>query len=159
MLIVGQSFGWTASRPGRLGYDRAFQRDDTADLIAWLNTAVPRDAIIAKDNRIALPDPKRKKDAARLGVIPQKIRAAKFAADLGTLDELQAQGVTHVIVSEMDYGKFFLRGLHPQESAQADFERRRDFYDRLFHEGELLWERDKGTVLYLHPGIRVYRLR
>ena len=159
VLIVGQSFGWTASRPGWLGYDRAFQRDDTADLIAWLNTAVPRDAIIAKDNRIALPDPKRKKDAARLGVIPQKIRAAKFAADLGTLDELQAQGVTHVIVSEMDYGKFFLRSLHPQESAQADFERRRDFYDRLFHEGELLWERDKGTVLYLHPGIRVYRLR
>ena len=158
-LIAGQFPSWTASRPGWLGYDRAFQHDDNADLIAWLKAAVPRDAIIAKDNRIALPDPARKKDAARLAVIPQKIVAKKFAADLGTLDEVQAQGVTHVAVSEMDYGKFFLRGLRPQESARADFDRRREFYERLFREGELLREWDKGTVLYLHPGIRVYRLR
>ena len=158
-LIAGQLPSWTASRPGWLGYDRAFQRDDNADLIAWLNAAVPRDAVIAKDNRVALPDPGRKKDASRLNVIPQKVLAKKFAADLGTLDELEARGVTHVAVSEMDYGKFFLSGLRPQESGRKDFDRRREFYERLFREGDLLWEREKGTVLYLHPGIRVYHLR
>jgi hypothetical protein len=160
-LVAGQFPSWTASRPGWLGYDRAFQYDDTADLIEWLKTKVPADAVIAKDNRVALPDPQKKKDSARLGVVAQKILAAKhgFAADLGTVDELRAKGVGYVAVSEMDYGKFFLAGLRPQEAGQQDFERRRAFYDELFRGGELLWERDKSTVIYLHPGIRVYRLR
>jgi hypothetical protein len=160
-LVAAQFPSWTGSRPGWIGYNLAFQHDDTAELIEWLKTNVPPAAVIAKDNRVALPDPRKKRDASRMGIIPQKVLTHKsgFAADLGTLDELQARGVTHVAVSEMDYGKFFLRGLRPQKSGDGDFERRRAFYDQLIDEGELLWEREKSTVLYLHPGIRVYRLR
>lgn len=165
-LVLGQFPSWTASRPGWLVYDDAFQRDDIRDLIDWLRLTVPPDAVIAKDNRVPLADPARKKHAHRLGEVPQKIVTPRsigvksdFAADIGTIEEMLARGITHVAVSESDYGKFFLPGLRPQESERADFERRREFYDRLFRECDVVFERERGTVLYLHPGIRVYRLR
>lgn len=157
-LIAGQLPAWTNSRPGWLGYDRAFQRDDNQELIEWLRTELPPDAVIAKDNRIALPNPERRKHADRVGIIPQKVIAEKYAADIGTLEEMRAAGITHAAVSEMDYGKFFLQGLRPKESEREDFERRRDFYQRLFWETKLVFSREKSTVLYLHPGIRVYEI-
>lgn len=158
-LVLGQL-------PSFWKYERAFQHDDTAELIEWLNTKVPATAVIARDNRIQLPDPQRKKHASRLGVVPQRVvnrnaagKPVRFAADLGTVDELRAMGITHVAVSESDYGRFFLQGLRPQEKERAEFERRKAFYEQLMREEDLAFERDRGTVIYLHPGIRVYRLR
>ena len=139
-------------------YWRAFQNDDNADLLAWVRANLPADAVIAKDNRVPLPDPTKKKHAGRFGAIPQKVLAERFAADVGPFEELRSKGVTHVAVSESDYGRFFLEGLRPQEGERADFERRKAFYEALLREGELLFERDRGTVIYLHPGLRVYRL-
>ena len=166
VLIAAQFPSWSSSRPGWLEYDAAFQHDDTKDLIEWLRTVAPPQAVIAKDNRVPLPDPARKKYAEHLAPVPQKIvtprsfglKGSDFVADLGTIEELQAKGITHVAVSEGDYGKFFLTGLRPQASAQSAFDRRREFYDRLFRECEIVFERERGTVIYLHPGIRVYRL-
>ena len=156
LLVAGQA-------PSLLRYWRAFQHDDTAELIDWLRAArdVPPDATIAKDSRVGLPDPQKKKDAARAGAIPQKVIAARSAADLGTLEELRAQGVTHVAISESDYGRYFLRSLSPQRGGEADFARRKAFYEELLRAApplRLLFARDRGTVIYLHPGIRVYRI-
>lgn len=142
-------------------YWRAFQVDDNEELIAFLRKEVPATAVIAKDNRVALPDPTRKKDAARVGVIPQKVVAARFVADLGTLDELRAKGITHVVVSESDYGRFQLKSLRPQAGEKEDFLRRQTFYAELQRAGPpvtLLAEWERGTVIYLHPGLRVYRI-
>ena len=104
--------------------------------------------------------------AARLGAIPQRVitptwqgKRSSFAADLGSLETMRTAGITHVAVSEMDYGKFFRASLRPQNAGEADFIRRRVFYDQLFREGKLVFEREKGLVLYLHPGIRVYELQ
>jgi len=138
-------------------YWRAFQADDNAELRRWVS-GLPVTAVIAKDSRISLPDPEKKRDLKRMGTLPQKVLGARFAADLGTMEELRAKGVTHVIVSESDYGRFFLEGLRPQSGERADFDRRKAFYESLLRDGELILERDRGTVIYLHPGIRVYRL-
>jgi hypothetical protein len=158
LLVAAQFPSWSASRPGWLEYERAFRIDDNAQLIAFLQREVPPDAVLLKDNRIALPDPKRRKHAARLGIVPQKVVARRFAADLAPFDELAARGITHVIASESDYGKFYRRSIRPQQGEEEDFARRREFYDRLFAEAELLREWPRGTVIYLHPGIRIYRL-
>src|SRR4030095_13825867 len=91
-----------------MGYNSAFQRDDSRELIAWCRSELPPEAVIAKDSRICLPDPK-KPDTVPADAIPQEVLAAKFVADLGTLDELRARGVTHVAISESDYGRFFLK--------------------------------------------------
>jgi hypothetical protein len=159
LLIAAQFPSWSKSRPGWLEYERAFQHDDTADMIEFLRKEVPANAVILKDNRIALPDPKRKKHAARLGVIPQKVIAERYAADFGKFEELPAKGITHVIISEQDYGRYFRKGLKPQKGSETKFAESRKFYERLRSEADLLWERKRGTVIYLHPGIEIYRLR
>jgi hypothetical protein len=86
------------------------------------------------------------------------IGGARFVADLGSREELLAKGVTHVVVSASSYDVFTLRGLRPQPSDRGDYERRKAFYEGLLRDDELLFERERGTVIYLHPGIRVYRL-
>ena len=139
-------------------YFAAFQRDDNAELIAWIKAELPPDAVIAKDSRIRLPDPESEKDRRRFAPMSQKILAERYAADLGTVAEMRALGVTHLAVSKTDYGRFLLPGLTPQKIERGDFERRKAFYEKLIRDEEPIFVRDRGTVLDLHPGIRIYRL-
>lgn len=90
--------------------------------------------------------------------MPQKLFLSKLASDQGTLEEMRAHGVTHVIISESSYGRFFRRDLRAKDLEEASFARAKAFYADLLRSGELLFERERGTVIYLHPGIRVYRL-
>jgi hypothetical protein len=137
-------------------YFVAFQHDDNRELIDWVKAQLPPNAVIAKDSRILLPDPRNSKDAARFEPMPQTILAKKFAADLGSIDELRSRGVTHIAISETDYGGFFRDGVRLKPGEVADFERRKAFYTTLLREGYPLFQRDRGVVLYLHPGIRLY---
>jgi hypothetical protein len=105
-----------------------------------------------------LPDPDNKRDATRFAPIPQKVIASKFAADIGTINELRRLGVTHVAISESDYGRFFLDGLKIKPSEATEFERRKAFYTELLRDGLLVFIRERETVLYLHPGIRIYQM-
>jgi hypothetical protein len=150
-LVAGQLPSW-------LRYETAFQHDDNRELLDWVKTNLPPTAVIAKDSRILLPDPNNSRDATRFEPMPQKILAKKYAADLGTLDELRKMGVTHVAISETDYGGFFLNGMRPKKGDAGEFDRRKAFYSELLRSGDLLFQRDRGTVLYLHPGVRLYAM-
>ncbi len=150
-LVVAQWPRWAR-------YEMAFQHDDNAELFEWVKTQLPASAVVAKDSRIQLPDPESTRDAERFARLPQTILGAKFAADLGSIEELRAKGVTHVAISESDYGRFFLRGLRPKKGEAKDFARRQRFYEELLRDGELVFARERSTVLYLHPGIRLYQL-
>jgi hypothetical protein len=66
--------------------------------------------------------------------------------------------VTHVAISRSDYERFFLPGLRPRAGEDEVFARRRAFYEELRNVGEEVFRKERGTVLYLHPGIEVYRL-
>ena len=81
-----------------------------------------------------------------------------FAADVGSIDELRARGIRYVAVSQSDYGRFLLRTHKPTKRAQADYDRQKKFYERLFREGELLWECKAGLLPILQPQIRFYYL-
>jgi len=59
------------------------------ELFDWVKTTLPAKAVIAKDSRILLPDPENPHDSARFEPLPQTILAGKYAADLGTIDELR----------------------------------------------------------------------
>ena len=137
-------------------YFEAFQHDDNRELFDWVKTQLPAKAVIVKDSRILLPDPENPKDAGRFDPLPQTIIAKKYAADLGNFDELRKRGVTHLAISETDYGGFFRDSARPKQEEAADFERRKAFYTALLRDGDPLFQRDRGTVLYLHPGIRLY---
>jgi hypothetical protein len=162
VLLVVQLTGWAGTKPGWLRYDAAFQRDDLRELIAWMKTNLPADALIVADSRVGLPNPQRKKHAARAAEIPQRLIVKKLAAEVaektGTVDELRAKGVTHVAVSESSYGRFFRGDLRAKDNKGEKFTRAKAFYEELLRDGELVFERDRGTVIYLHPGIRMYRI-
>lgn len=147
-----------AQLPSWCRYETAFQHDDNRELIDWIKSHLPATAIIVKDSRILLPDPNSSRDAARFEPLEQKILAKKFAADVGSIEELRKLGVSHVAISETDYGRFFLNGVRPKKDEVKDFERRKAFYAELLRSGDLLFQRERGTVLYLHPGIRLYAM-
>ncbi len=151
-LVLGQWPKWKR-------YDEAFAHDDNKELFDWVKKNLPPDAIIAKDSRVQLPGPDSARVRAHFGDLPQKIMAKKFAADLGTIRELRKIGVTYIAVSESDYGRFFLPSLRPKnKESEDDFDRRRSFYKKLLRDGDLLKEWERGTVLYLHPGLRLYKI-
>ncbi len=139
-------------------YYEAFQRDDNAEMLWWVKTQLPADAVIVKDSRVRLPETGNSEDEARLGTVPQKIIAKKYAADVGTIAALRVRGVTHVAVSASDYEGFFREGVRAKKNDEKSFEHRKAFYEELLRDGELVFARERGTVLYLHPGLRLYRL-
>ena len=92
-------------------------------------------------------------------VLPQEVLTAEWVADLGTLDELRQRGVTHVAVCRTRYGRLFSDTRRPTEEAEAEFLRRKTFYEKLFDTGELLWEKESGAVTHLQPALRLYRIK
>jgi hypothetical protein len=129
------------------------------DLIQWMRADLPANAIVAADAKTGLPDTdnKRKNRLGRTSAVPQKVMVSRLAADFGTLDQLRAMGVTHVAVSESSYGRFFRADLRAKDEKDSKFREDRAFYEELLH-GEPIFDRERGTIIYLHPGIRVYRI-
>lgn len=142
LLAVAQLIGLTR-------YDLAFSHDDRRELADWIHANLPTEAMLAQDPRASL---QRLQPA-----LAQRIAATKLTGT--SVDELVAGGVTHVVASESDYGRYFLKSLVPQNTFRDEYEQRRSFYEDLFHRGERLWSRPRGTVIYLHPGLELYRLR
>ncbi|HSH37393.1 MAG TPA: hypothetical protein VK993_01295, partial [Chthoniobacterales bacterium] len=143
-----------AYQPARLG----FERDDPTAAAEWITNNLPPDAVIAEDGSVSL-SPSR--PGVKIGVasrVPQKVLEAYFAADLGSLDELRSQGVTHVAVSEKMYGRYFAGEGSARKGMSDVYETRRRFYERVLAEGELLAEWPRGINSYLQPGIRIYRV-
>lgn len=135
-----------------------FQHDDPTAVATWIKANVPLTAIIAEDHRVNLSATKSDglSSAAR---VPQKVMDASFAPDLGTLDDLRKKGVEYVAVCRQNYGRYFNDETKPQADVKSGYDKRRDFYARLFTEGELLKEWPKGAISYLQPGIKLYKIK
>ena len=149
-----------AQLPGLIRYYRAFQVDDLARLTEWLNRNLP-DATLAIDRRVMLPSPRR----AEFAPYQTPIRATtvpKNVEKFDSIEEMRAQGITHVILSEQSYGRYFRSSYHPRKGNTKEFEKDRALYEALLREGdkprEPLWKAERGTVIYLHPGLEVYEL-
>lgn len=156
-LIAAQFPDWTRDRAGLLRYFAAFQTDDTADLVEWIRATVPTEAAIAKDDKVRLPTPKKQGTGPGASVLPHKIYSDDHVADLGDFDALRRRGVTHVVTTPSTYQKFERAGLRPKKGKEEEFTRRKLFYAALRRNfDEPVWERKRGTVLYLHPGLEVY---
>ncbi|MGH8047064.1 MAG: ArnT family glycosyltransferase [Chthoniobacterales bacterium] len=137
-----------AQMPTFLDYYSGFHLDGRTAMADYLRQHVPAGTIIAQDKRVDL-------DALHL---PYDFRGKLFAAEVGTIDELRAQHIEYVAVAEGDYGRYFQDKLRPTDDGAALFAERYKFYDRLFHEGEKLYECPAGTLQYLQPHIMLYRL-
>ena len=176
---IGRTLGGTASRARRVfgiavlaglaGWQlqsqipplqrayRGFQHDDPTAAAEWIKTNLPPAAVLAEDHRVNL-SPTKAGGVSQNARVPQKIYDANFAADLGTLDELRAKGVTHVVICRQSYGRYFADETQPRAGAKTAFDQRREFYARVLEEGELLAEWPPGTISYVQPGIKIYRI-
>jgi hypothetical protein len=137
-------------------YYRAFEHDDRAELIDWIRSNLPTNAVIAQDARAALPTPTRTARLAVRALLPQKVKDPKLLANLGPYESLASQGITHVVASESDYGRFYRKAWSAKNSGEAE---KRKFYDELFAKAKPLWERPRATVIYLHPGLQLFEVR
>lgn len=140
-------------------FDQGFKRDHRRELVEWIGRNVAADAIIVEDDRVRIPaEPPAGEptDSCELPRLAQKVRVALFAADLGSIDDLRAAGVTYVAVAEGRYDVFFEEGRTAMRGKEELFERRQNFYRRLFAEGRLVWSRNTGQVGTLNPGLRLY---
>jgi hypothetical protein len=158
LLLLLQLTGWASTKPGLLGYDQAFLHDDISDLTAWMRTNIPAGALVLADSRCGLQAPGAKKKADRVSDVPQQLIVQKHASDKYTLEERRSQGVTYVVVSETSYGRFFRGDLHAKDEGDPKYLHAKNFYETLLRGDPPLFQRERGTVIYLHPGIRVYQL-
>lgn len=144
--------------PSLWQYDRAFRTDDRRELRAWLDANLTGGALLAQDYRsVKLPLPGKNSSVNHQPPLAQRVLPEeKLAGELGTLEDLKQRGVTHVIVSQNDYGRYFR--LRAGRQTGAEFLHAKGFYEALFASGPPLWERPRGPVIYLHPGLRVYRI-
>jgi hypothetical protein len=117
-----------------------FPLDTRLQLAEWIDQHLPPHAKIASCSVCALPEPGRRYHEDERRRLRQQVVAAKFAPDLGTLDELAAQGFTHVAVSGKRIGQVTNRDRVPLEQERSRHEHRQSFYGELSQRGRLLWE-------------------
>ncbi len=138
-------------------YAVAFAHDDRRELTAWILAQLPAHALIAQDDHADLPVAARPSRLPWQQPIPQRVIENK--KDFDDFSQLKRDGVNYFVASESDYGRYFRRAGKARVEYRGEYEQRRAFYDELFARGEKLWSRPRGTVIYLHPGLAVYRLQ
>ena len=138
--------------PGFADAFEAFKRDDRRELAEFIRLTLPPEAGVATDVRVLLA---RAKDAGLPAfALPNPIHVPpdRYVADLGSIEELRARGITHVAVCEADYHNAFKEG---KNSKMAERSR---WYAELFRNHSEVWKRKVGDIAYLQPGLRLYRI-
>ncbi len=158
LLILAQLPSWTSDRGGLIKYWQAFQRDDTGELTAWLRDNTKPTDILAKDKKVRLPNIERHGVGPSASPLPNPILEEDYAADIGSIPELRAKGVTHVLITESTYKKFERAGLKPKQGEVTKYESRKLFYATLRRDFDPVRVWPRSTVIYLHPGLEVYRI-
>lgn len=136
--------------PGLVEGFRAFKCDDRRELADYIRANVPPSGGIAHDVRVMLS---RTKAAGLEGFdLPNALYEPpdRYVADLGSIEQLKAKGITHVAVCEADY--------HNTEKDGEKMRARNRWYADLFEHHRLVWQAKPGEIAYLQPGLRLYEL-
>jgi hypothetical protein len=157
VLAAGAGLLVSAELPAFREAFAEYATDDHAAVADWVSHNLPLHAVIAEDHRVNLSATKA--DGVSVDArVPQEVLDSDFAADLGSIDQLRKKGVTFVAVCRDSYDRFLDKGVTPGKEEKADYERRKLFYTQLFAQGKLVREWPPGKVVYLHPGMKLYRL-
>jgi hypothetical protein len=140
-LMLGQWDDFQARRSG-------FASDSRALLQAWLERQDTAGWRLARDqwSWVRLP----------AGPEPEE---SFFAADLGTIEELRARGITHVAVCYEVYHRYVDGSAHLAARADPVFRRREAFYRELLERGRLVWTVSNRHPKPLHPGLSLVDIR
>jgi 4-amino-4-deoxy-L-arabinose transferase-like glycosyltransferase len=155
LVVAFVAVGWETAAV--FPYYRAFSTDDRREMWRWLEQLATSDLLVVADEAAKLRQLLEQSPGQRsIRLLNQE--KARYAADYGTIETLRREGVRYVVVARTDYGRFFLRSLRPKADDRMEFEQAKQFYESLFASANKVWTRDRGPVLYLHPGLEIYDL-
>ena len=136
---------------------KAFAADYRKDLARYISEKVAPDALIASDLRAAMPTADDPRFAGFPGLLPNKMLVTRYVADLGTIDELAAKGVSYVVVANRDANRLANDDNFTAED-QKKLPIRRGFYQELAKRGSVEWQSKLGTNKYLNVSLVLYRI-
>ncbi|MEO7933170.1 MAG: hypothetical protein ABIT76_08445 [Chthoniobacterales bacterium] len=135
----------------------AFATDYRKNLADYIRQNVPANALIASDQRAAIPSADDPRFAGFPNLLPNKMLITRYVADLGTLDELLAKGVTYVVVASRDANRLGNDENFSRED-QKKLPARRQFYQDLTKRGTVEWKSKLGDNKYLNVSLILYRI-
>jgi hypothetical protein len=132
--------------------DAELRSDDRREVIVWIRSNLPAGAVLAADRAVQLPDLSRREHAGLTPLVQRLVGREKEVADVGTISELRAQGVTHVAICERTYMRYLDSNKTDKDGSNQTPER--VFYETLLKNGRIVWSSESGNV-YLRPGIKL----
>ena len=162
LALTAAALLWPFARYTRI-YIEEFRQDTRAELLQWVRTKLgPDDAILA-ENYVGLPAD----ESIQLGAfseadrLKQHVEVCRFVPKAGSMEALHAEGWKYVAVAEPNYERYFDPAIRPSKRERAEYEQRRQEYQRLFDEAVLVFEAKPAIPMHSNtsPVVRVYRLR
>ena len=131
----------------------AFRHDYRVDLMRWMSTNLPADAVIAQDGKARIPTPDDWRFAGATMHGPQRVLFSRhLSTEWGSVEALRAKGVTHVIVAADDVRRY--------SRVRGGSTARRSFYEELAQDSTLLWKSPthESWDTVLNPELYLYAL-
>lgn len=155
-LLAVAFFGYELKR-SRPMY-KTFANPSREAMIAYINQNLPKDAVIAFDERAYLLDrhgnPRTDHPVERKAVTQGRL------SDFITLDAVYATGATHVLAHSVDSKMLFPREGEPKEEPQRVKGRGTpQFYKDLEAASEQVLLIPPGRSSYISPGLRLFKLK
>ena len=138
--------------PWLQSHREAFAHDSRSGLCDYVANEMPRDAIIVAD---AAAELQAAQNWSGHSVI--RIEVAEYVPSLGSLEDLKARGVTHVLICYDTYYRFLAEGAAVRSSRAEESLAAARFYRRLMRETPL-WSAPPRDPKPLHPGLELYAM-
>lgn len=149
----------TSIVPARAMYHE-LKNETRLQLRAWIQKNLPPSSVIAQDRpahlNVAAPE-----FLATYGKVTQAVVTPRdlFVTDLGSLAELRAQGVTHIVTCDEAYARIFSQ--HVIDAAEREqYHIRRARYEEIFSSARLIFEAKPMRPVggSTSPVVRVYAI-
>lgn len=134
-------------------FDRQFLDDSRDALVRWVCDNLPPGTSIIADGYTELNRSPRNWTPARV-IRPQ------FAPDAGPIPDLVSRGVQYVIIASSSYDRFLSPYTRAAPGEEADFFRRKAFYEQLFANYPVVWKQQARYPMhtFTNPDIFVFRI-
>jgi 4-amino-4-deoxy-L-arabinose transferase-like glycosyltransferase len=145
---------------GVVASERTMTNDTRLDMARWIRANLPANAFIAEESIAGM---NAAGTAAADATIPMKMIDRNYLPELGTRADLLRRGVTHVLIADLAFGRFFNDTLTVDEHDLVwvtRIKRYRAFYRDLFASATLLHQSNGATPpgTFIAPGLWLFKL-
>ncbi|NJK92516.1 MAG: hypothetical protein HC904_12195 [Blastochloris sp.] len=128
---------------------QGFQTDSRLKLFTFIRQHLtPGEVQLAQDTMVQFEDP----------AYLDGMKHSYFVADLGSLEELKAQGFTHLLLSYDVYHRYVDQSQLLLGQAEEGYWKRSEFYREALARGRVLWSAWARNPKALHPGLSLVEL-